>query len=132
VKESAPVFAAVFAWHPALLVGLLAVKWWGASEPDQAWLRRPFHSARTSRDLLDWRRAALPWGLVAAFPLWGSARVFLALLLGYSQLLLAQDDARLYQWAAPAVLALIPSLPHELVVSACVVQPFILGAYRGT
>lgn len=134
-KETAPVFAAVFAWSPWLLIGwaLPLVFWrWRRAAPDQPWLERPFQLARKTRDPLDWRRVALPWGLCPLLLVWGNALAISALALGYAQLAAAQDDSRLYQWSAPALLALTPFAPHWLVVSMCIVQPFIVSAHRGT
>lgn len=124
VKETAPVFAAAFAFNPLLLVGLAAplVRRLVAGEgPDvldakNAWiLAHPFkaayqfHSEQITQ--LDPILAA-PWGaclVAAAHPSWHLA---LVVGLAYTQLCVATDTVRLYQWAAPTVcLAAVAAVP---------------------
>ena len=116
-KESAPVFAAVFAWNPLLLVGLVVplligvIR--GAGEPmaemgkHHQWILE--HPIKASRKYHDGMLRSLspvlvfPWGALVvalAAPSW---QLGAALALGYAQLLIATDTVRLYQQAAPAV-----------------------------
>lgn len=136
-KESAPVFAAAWSLSPWPLLGLLAAAWWRwPAPPDQPWLERPWSSAR--RDPLDWRRLLLPWG--AVLPLawagmgWDRATFAagVALVLGYSQLLRSMDDARLYQWAFPAVAVLACRAEGWWVLPALAAHPFVCATHRGT
>ena len=117
VKESAPVFAAVFAWTPVLLVGVavaLIIGWIRKPGEPMAemgkhhqWiLEHPFKASRKYHDgVLKSLSPILvyPWGALVvalAAPSW---QLGAALALGYAQLLIATDTVRLYQQAAPAV-----------------------------
>lgn len=115
-KESAPVFAAAFAWSPWLLVGLAAplliglIRKPGAmpemGDEHQWILDHPIKASRKYHDgMLRSLSPALllPWGacvVALAAPSWQLAAV---LALAYGQLLVATDTVRLYQWAAPTV-----------------------------
>lgn len=123
-KESAPFFVAAWTGEPrALLVGfgtILTLKWakmwWGGDSVDDPWLqpiRKLIPLARRSHDWTGLKRMILPWGALAIlFPVGvtqlGLSKAvllaFLSLGLGYAQLLIASDEGRLYQWAAPAVI----------------------------
>lgn len=113
VRETAPVWSAVYAWHPALLVGLVpvAVRWLmkAGGDPcgyDQQ-LAHPWRASRVAHRgrWLDPFLMVTPWGplvlgLAAPTPQLGAA-----IGVGYAQTLIATDTVRLYQWAWP-VLAL--------------------------
>lgn len=136
-KESAPIFAAAWSLSPWPLVGLLAAGWWRkAAPPDQPWLERPWRSAR--RDPLDWRRLLLPWGAVLPLAWAGAAwdratlAAGLSLALGYAQLLRSMDDARLYQWAFPAVAVLACRVDAWWVLPLLAAHPFICATHKGT
>lgn len=125
-KESAPVFAALFAWSPVLLVGLVAPLLahllrrrgpdvlggdheWILAHPWQA--SRKFHAGYVRS--LD-PRLVLPWGacvVALAAPSWQLAAVLVA---AYGQLVVATDTVRLYQWAAPIVaVAAVTAVPWQ-------------------
>jgi hypothetical protein len=121
VKETAPPFAAVYAWQPILLVGLAPVFFRAclkagrdplASNPEHAEiLAHPFRSA------VEYHRKdplwiyVLPWGVCVLGIANGSTRLWVALALAYGQLLVATDSVRLFQWAAPVlILATVPML----------------------
>jgi hypothetical protein len=82
------------------------------TNPPEPWLQHPVREARKVHDFLDWRTMILPWGAVAVLAPLGFSRspsivpAVAALLAGYAQLLVAVDNARLFQWAAPAVIAI--------------------------
>lgn len=137
-KESAPVWAAIWAWNPILLVGLVpvAVRWLVRQGDDVLTGKHPWilaHPFRASWEAHKgwWGDPALwilPWGvgLLALYqPSW---QVGVALLAGYLSVLVATDTVRLYQWAFPVVLA--AALPHvpeawlPLVVAAHVHNPW--------
>lgn len=123
-KETAPVFAAIFAWSPFLLIGLVAPMMidalrtrggddlgehhaWILAHPVQA--SRKYHAGYLTT--LD-PRLVLPWGacvVALASPSWQLAAVLVA---AYAQLTVATDTVRLYQWAAPAVaVAAVTAVP---------------------
>lgn len=115
-KETAPLFAAVFAWNPLLLVGLIVpiivalVRRSGQDilhEPEHEWiLAHPIKASRKyhHRYLIDAMPVLVtPWGAAVLALGMPSVQLALALALGYGQLLVATDTVRLYQWAAPVV-----------------------------
>ena len=115
-KETAPVFAALFAWNPLLLVGLVVpaivklVRTPGTdvlNEPEHAWiLAHPIQAGRKyhHRMVVDAMPVLLtPWGaciLALGAP---SLQLGATLVVAYGQLFVATDTVRLYQWAAPVV-----------------------------
>jgi hypothetical protein len=133
--ERAPVFAAIFAWNPWLLLGLLAPAWRRAGAPaTEPWLTRPFRYAleRHRGSWLAWREMVMPWGALALLMPLGAALdlptliAVAALAVGYGQMFIATDRARLYQWAAPALIAVaVRALPDSsLTVAILVVHLF--------
>ena len=125
-KESAPIFAALFAWSPLLLVGMVAPlvihlsrtrgpdtlgehHAWILAHPVQA--SRQYHAGFLST--LD-PRLVLPWGacvVALAAPSWQLAAVLTA---AYAQLAVATDTVRLYQQAAPVVaVAAVTAVPWQ-------------------
>ncbi len=143
VKESAPLFALALCpvvWMvPLALLSTAAAVRLGRERSipgTQDYQLRPFQVARTKHDPLDWREMLLPWGAVAVLagvavpePTLAWCMAGVSLLMGYGQLLLANDSVRLYQWAAPAVLAALAPLPVPgWMVPVLVAHPFICGA----
>lgn len=139
-KESSPVFAAIYAWNPLLLVGLIpvAIRWLQKPGPDVDSLPKSHHEmvaqpfktgwAFHGQRLLDPQLMLLPWGgLVVAL---GAMNVQLAvaLVVAYSQMAVATDSVRLYQWAAPVValgaVEAIPPVWLPLVAAVTVWNPF--------
>jgi hypothetical protein len=115
VRETAPVWSAVYAWQPWLLVGLVpvAVRWLmrqgsDVLDAENAWiLVHPIKaSAKYHRGLwTDAGTMVAPWGGLVAAVAFLDARLEVALGLAYAQLLAATDSVRLYQWAAPVLAA---------------------------
>lgn len=141
MSEKAPIVAALAAWSPWLLLGLippalrLLMKHGEVApgDPLEDTMRRPFR-AGWSAHRGAWRHPALvlPWG-VCLLALWSpSLPVGAALLFGYALLLLATDTVRLYQQAAP-VLAISAALlvPDHLVPLAAIVHWFNPWAGNG-
>lgn len=137
-RESAPVFAAAWALEPVLLVGVIAAGWWrkaAAVKPGTVGAY-PWGSARKQHDLLDWRRMLAPWGAVAALAPLGAAwdretlAAVLALALGYGQLLRARDGARLFTWAAPAVLVLAARVDAQWTLPLLFAHPWLALSER--
>ena len=113
VSERAPLFAALWAWSPWPLVGLIApalrYAFWrpGAEVPSLAGtyaanvLIKPWRIGLQR----DWHDLGLiaPWGGLCTAIAWLDAQMAVTLLVAYAQLLVATDRSRLYQWAAPVL-----------------------------
>lgn len=128
-KETAPVFAALYAWSPGPLVGLVGplllrvvrrdpVDWTGIDAPSRAALEHPWragwqhHAARWQEA----RTMALPWGGALLGLLRLDVPLAACLAVAYAQLLVATDTVRLYQWAAPPLcLAACQAVPEAAV-----------------
>lgn len=137
VKETASVFAALWAWHPLLLVGLVA-------PAVRAMCARPAidqvtalthlravhdHPVRTALAARRgrWRDAWLmvaPWGVCLAALVDVDVRLAAVLVVAHLQLLVATDTVRLVHTAAGPPLALTAAtvLPTEWLVLAVVVH----------
>lgn len=116
-RETAPVWAAVYAWNPLLLVGLVpvAVRALLRAGPDPlteaqnpvavAAVRHPVAVALEVRRgaWLDPAVMVAPWGGLIVALAAPTTVLWVALGLGYAQLVAATDGARLYQWAWPVV-----------------------------
>lgn len=138
VKETAPIFACVFAWTPLLLCGLLSVglRSIRRSGPD-AIADGPAHDAlehpiRVSyehhRNLPLWVWV-LPWGVLLAALANPSPQLWVCLALAYGQCIFATDCVRLVQWALPVVaLAAVPMLTGPWLAVAIVVH--IVSPFR--
>lgn len=100
-KEPGALFAAAFAGTPWLAVVVPIAMFSGVGNTG----RTHVHALPVRHNWFDMSRMILPWG-AGALALLGSWTVseIIAAALGYAQLLVANDEARLYQWAAPAVL----------------------------
>lgn len=114
-KESAPIFAALFAWTPWLLVAMIipaATYLIRRPGPDplgghHAWLlAHPIQASREYHDRwlrdLDPRLLA-PWGATVVALAYPTPQLFATLAAAYAQITVATDTVRLYQWAAPVV-----------------------------
>lgn len=116
VTEKTPWFAVAtiapfMDWHLTAialcwLVSASGLLWWSTktTAADRDWLRHPFREAiarhRTS-NITNW---LLPWGgAVIALPHLNYS-TWLVILLSYAQCLIAQDRARLFMMAAPAII----------------------------
>ncbi len=141
-SEKAPVWAALFAWHPVLLVGLLIPVLErltstpgrdAPGRPDAEVLTNPVHSAMKWHrgKWLDPRVMLLPWGaclLAVANPSWQLCAV---VAVAYAQLLVATDSVRLYQQAAPIVcIAAATALPLSLPLVAVVAIVHLTHPWR--
>lgn len=138
VRETAPVWSAVYAWQPWLLIGLVpvAVRWLmrqghDVLDAENAWIiAHPVQASRKyHRGLwVDAGTMLTPWGGLVAAVAFLDARLEVAIVLAYGQLLAATDSVRLYQWAAP-VLALrcvdgLPSWALPLVALSLLFNPW--------
>lgn len=137
-KETGPVFAALYAWNPLLLVGLLApavlavVRQRGPDVLDEknAWILQ--HPIRASREYhhgqwLDGLVMVAPWGGAIVGLVALDWRLGAVLVVAYAQLAIATDSVRLYQWAAPslclAACAVVPVAWLPVLVVAVVWNP---------
>ena len=126
IKETAPVFAACYGWHPAALVGLVAPLVRAATvrlgDDVEGQTDIFAHPHRASRRMhrgrwLDPSLMVTPWGICLLGLAAGDPRIVQMLAvtgaLAYGQVLVATDTVRLYQWAAPAAIlatmAVVPS-----------------------
>lgn len=117
ISERAPLFAALWAWSPWPLIGLLSPAFrylfWrpGTEHPALvgSWAADVLHKSWRIAFQRDWRELdlLLPWGgfLIALW--WMDMQMAVTLLFAYAQIAIATDTARLYQWAAPVLAAAI-------------------------
>ena len=137
VKETSPVWAALWAWHPILLVGLAAPLIRGLfwkPQLDQVTampnLREVHdHPVRTAlaAHAGQWRNAwvmVAPWGICLAALHRPSWPLIAVLVVAYLQLLVATDTVRLVHTAAgpPVALAAAQVIPPHWLLLACVVH----------
>jgi hypothetical protein len=132
IKETAPAFAACYAWHPVALVGLLAPLVRAATtrpgediEGEMDILEHPIRASRITHAgrWLDPSLMLTPWGVcllapAAGVPLAGPI-LAVTLTLAYGQVFVAVDTVRLYQWAfPPAIAATLDVVPARLAFAA--------------
>lgn len=129
-NEKCPVFGALALWSAVPLAGLAVplALWARGKAPgpgDPAWLRHPVReAARLSRRFFDPRATIAPWGGLLAGVGGLSWQGALALALGYSQLLAAQDCARLYSWAFFPLLLGVPANLLPAAAAASLAFPY--------
>lgn len=137
-NERAPMFAAVFAMSPVPLVGLLAPAWawWRAPECCLLpWLKperySPWGAMRRYHGGAALYEFVLPWGACLLATGNVSIQLAAAMVMGYGQLVVASDRARLFQWGAPVavvaacqVLGSAPAWVVGLAVVAHVASPW--------
>ena len=141
-SEKAPVWAALFAWHPILLIGLIVpllerlISKPPPVAPNDPLAETLTHPIRSSMkwhrgQWLDPRVMLLPWGaclLAVANP---SAQLAAVVAVAYAQLLVATDSVRLYQQAAPIVcIAAATALPFSLPIVAVVAAAHLTHPWR--
>ena len=116
IKESSPVFAAVWAWSPLLLLAFIAPlirHLIAESAIDEVTAREPYrtiydHPLRTSLHAREWRSAwvmVAPWGITLAALNAPSRALATALVVAHAQLFVATDTVRLTQTAAGPLMA---------------------------
>lgn len=126
IHERGPVFAALYAWHPLLLVGLVGVGWWrkasqGADKDAFSGQRGLWGAVKAHKpynDFLDWRvtffstRAVLPLAAYYGAP----ASAWATLAVAWGSRIVGTDFARFIFWAAPALIVALPGVPAWMVV----------------
>ncbi len=130
IHERGPIFAAVYAWSPWPLLGLLAVQWW--NKPATLWNIKndsdrfvgkgqlgAFLAHRGQRDLLG--AEGLLWALrgvpVAAAWLGTSVAGWAAFALSALSRLVSTDAGRCMIWCAPPMLSVMPEIPPWVVAA---------------
>ncbi len=106
MRESAPVFAALWAWSPWPLLGLLAAGWFRKSAPsDIPWLAHPMQEAWKKRREIGLDGNVYFWplgGALAGLTIY-SWQTALTVTIASAQLFIAQDTLRLLVWCAPVL-----------------------------
>lgn len=124
IHERGPVFAAIYAWHPLLLVGLVGVQWWRKPAPPDSDPRvgrgflRSLVEHRCDHDWLDWKQTTLAMRGLPFFAAWlgVTPAAWCALALSWAARLVCTDLGRLTLWAAPVMIRDLPELPAWMVL----------------
>lgn len=112
MRETTPIFAALYAWNPILLLALIPIgiySWLAPVGKDplgrEEWHRHPFKTSMKwhSGKWLDIQHMILPWGAGVFSLCFLSWQLVLTVVAAYAQLLVATDTSRLIVWAAPVV-----------------------------
>lgn len=135
VKESSPVFVALWAWHPLGLIGLAApaIRYvLNRPQIDPVTNMSPFreihdHPLRTGLRARPWRSAWImvaPWAVCLAALYRPSYIVLAALVVAYAQLFVATDTVRLVHTAAAPIVAIAAAavIPDGWLIAAGVVH----------
>lgn len=132
IRETVPIFAALWAWSPVPLVGLLSVAWFRPSAPiaegAPEWLTHPVRSAWKLRAVigLDASLYLRPLGAALAGLAAPSLQTGLTVAAAFAQLFAAQDAIRLTVWCAPVLVMgaakLIPAAWWPLAILVTVFQ----------
>lgn len=117
IHERGPVFAAVYAMHPLPLVGLACVGWWRKARGADGdilvglGLRDAIKAHKPYVDFLDWRVNLFSLrGLWLLVPYYGvSWRALLAVAVTFGSRIIGTDACRYAFWAAPVLVAELPS-----------------------
>lgn len=124
IHERGPVFAALYAWHPLLLVGLVAMGWWRKPAPPDEDLRvgrgfiKSIFAHRQDNDWLNWQATffaarALP---MLALGYGTSTAGWLSLGLAWVTRIICTDLGRMVIWAAPLMIRDMPEIPAWMVL----------------
>lgn len=125
IHERGPVFAALYAWSPLLLVGLVGVQWWCQAAPadEDARVGRGFISSvlvhRADHDWLDWPTTVFAMRgvplMAAGFGV--SISAWVALGVAWASRLVGTDLGRFAFWAAPVLVRDLPDVPAWMVLA---------------
>lgn len=121
IHERGPVFAALYAWSPLPLVGLVASGWWRKPWPKDAdpfvglpSLRETIRAHKRMQDWLSWgsyvmaTRGVIPIAALVGVPL----SAWSALVVATASRLVATDNSRIVLWGCPAMIAAMHGVPH--------------------
>lgn len=138
IRESAPVWMAVYCWSPWPLIGLIGIIP-GALRArridpakDNPWISRPVKTALEARNRqwLNWQLVAVPWGVLLPLGIWqGDYKVAAALTLGHIPWLWTSDWNRIAGWAAPVLAVAALSWQSDLWPLLLLIHVF--NPYRG-
>jgi hypothetical protein len=138
MRETAPVWTAIYCGSPWPLIGLLAVLPGAlrarAVDPgqDNLWICHPVESALKARrrHWLAWQMVVVPWGVLLPLAVWHSTpRVWLALAVGHLPWLATSDWNRIAAWAAPVLAITALSWQSDLWPLLLLIHVF--NPYRG-
>jgi hypothetical protein len=135
VHERGPVFAALYAGSPLLLLGLVGVGWWrraASSDKDKLvgrglvssiWAHRPY------TDWLDWKLNLLSLRGVPFFAAYCNlpVRAWLPLGVAWASRLVGTDGARFIWWGSPLLIRELPDVPWWLVLAHVVTFRRMIG-----
>ncbi len=128
IHERGPVFAALYAWNPVLLVGLGAVGWWrkAADADGDVRVGRGFLWSigihRQDHDWLSWEQNVFA---LRGLPLFAvgygvSPAAWVTLAFAWCSRLVGSDLGRFAFWAAPLMVRELPDLPAWMVLTHAV------------
>jgi hypothetical protein len=136
VRETTPVFAALYAWNPILLIGLAApaVRHFQKAgedclDEDNLWiLKHPMAASRKFHRNIPLQTYIMPWGGALAALANLDPQLAATTIVAYAQCAVATDTVRLYMWAWPVVLlAAVNAVPLAwlpVLVAVTVGNPF--------
>ncbi len=123
IHERGPVFAALYAGHPMLLIGLVCAGWWRtAAAPDKDKLvgRGLIFSIKAHKPYIDWLDSKLSIYSLRAIPLLGAyfgatPLAWATLGVAWASRLVGTDGARFMLWGAPIFIRELPDIPTWMV-----------------
>ncbi len=125
IHERGPVFAALYAWNPFLLIGLACVGWWrkpASADHDKLVGRGLWDSLMAHKPYTDWLDWVVPgWGLRGLIPIAAYSGVsysaWASLAVAFASRAVGTDGARFLWWAAPALVRDMPDAPVWMVAA---------------
>jgi hypothetical protein len=125
IHERGPVFAALYAWHPLLLIGLVCIGWWRTPAPADddprvgVSLVRSLAVHHADNDWLGWEQTVYAMrGLPLMAAHFGtSPAAWVTLALAWSTRLICSDLGRLVFWAGPIMIRDMPEVPTWMVLA---------------
>lgn len=138
IRETVPVWMAIYAWSPWPLIGLLGILPGVLKarpvdpDRDNIWLTRPAKAALDvrRRHWLSWQMVAVPWGVLLPLGVYmGDYKVWTALAVAHVPWLFTSDWNRIVAWAAPVLAVAALSWQSDLWPLLLLVH--IFNPYRG-
>lgn len=122
LHERGPVFAALYAWHPLPLIGLVCVGWWRKPAPRRSTdservgldtLRGSIEAHRPYVDFLDWRVNVFGMRSVLPLAAWNGAPMsaWTALAVANASRIVGTDGCRFLFWGAPLLIRSMGDVP---------------------